>query len=171
MKTLDVFEDFLNSKNSRNEDNTKIHLYNCGGYALKTYSWYSPVDTKFYSNIYDMIDELYYEYDDINIAIDKCLELNVQKMLQDFPENLRVVNKKSHLDKHEDLIAYRLAVNMDHHFIDEVDFHYVVKRHHKWTHKCGGLDIEKFHFTERPWDTGAFIYNSPIIFLAFKNLK
>ena len=39
---LSVHEDFLNRKNTRNEENTDSILYNCAGYALKTDSWWRP---------------------------------------------------------------------------------------------------------------------------------
>ena len=41
------YDDFFNIKRTRNEENTDIEYYNCGGYALETYSWYCPFDIDF----------------------------------------------------------------------------------------------------------------------------
>ena len=39
--------DFLNSNKLRNEENTLESSYNCGGYALRTFSWYLPYSVSF----------------------------------------------------------------------------------------------------------------------------
>ena len=35
-------EDYLNKNKTRNQDNTYESGYNCGGYALRTFSWFYP---------------------------------------------------------------------------------------------------------------------------------
>ena len=43
----EICKDWLNRSGLRNADNTDIDLYNCGGYALGTYSWYMPYPENF----------------------------------------------------------------------------------------------------------------------------
>ena len=44
MRLLKDYEDFFNERQTRNEENTEKKDYNCGGYALRTFSWYLPYE-------------------------------------------------------------------------------------------------------------------------------
>ena len=73
---LSVHEDFLNRKNTRNEENTDSILYNCAGYALKTYSWWRPFfgdAPSGYEQIYELADEGYsmLQIDPVAVALDR----------------------------------------------------------------------------------------------------
>ena len=39
-------EDYLNRERTRTSDNTSINNYNCAGWALKTFCWFSPYNKK-----------------------------------------------------------------------------------------------------------------------------
>ena len=172
-KVLDRYEDFFNEKCTRNESNTDDYDYNCGGYALKTFSWYCPYefdeDTHPYDSNLDWMESLLYQNGlTIEEATEEILWGNVNKMLEDFAEKLRVVQKDEHLKADEELIAYRLSVMKDEKWVEEMDFHYAVFREGKWKHKLGRDKIRPFKFTEESWETSYFIYNSPIVYLAHK---
>ena len=55
MRLLKNSEDYFNEKQTRNEENTEKKDYNCGGYALKTFSWYLPYE-------YDEKDYPFFSY-------------------------------------------------------------------------------------------------------------
>ena len=57
MKILNDKEDFFNRNHTRNEGNTHYADYNCGGWALKTFSWFVP-----YRSASDRYDYLYCFY-------------------------------------------------------------------------------------------------------------
>ena len=48
--------DYLNRQKTRNINNTCTSDYNCGGYALRTFSWYLPYDDISHS---DLAEEMY----------------------------------------------------------------------------------------------------------------
>lgn len=173
MKVLNDYEDFFNEKRTRNEQNTLREDYNCGGYALRTFSWYLPYDYDednhpYRSNFYWMEELTYDGYMSIEEATEEILWGNVKKMLSHFAEKIRVVQKDDHLEADEELIAFRLSVMRDDKWVEDMDFHYVVFRDGQWQHKLGAGRIRPFEFTEEPWITSYFIYNSPIVYLAHK---
>lgn len=173
MKKINYSEDYLNERHIRNEYNTDYDDYNCGGYALKTFNWYRPYayDKKNYPwrSLMDRVEYLVYnEGFDKEEAVSILLEEHTKKMLEQFAETLRVVSLNTHLEEGEELIAYRLAVLMDGEYIDDIDFHYIVFRAGKWRSKLGRQKIKPFQFTEKPWKTEYFVYDSPIVYLAHK---
>lgn len=167
-EVLDSKEDFFNSKKTRNIKNTPITRYNCGGYAFETYSWYQPYKYNWEDRIED-ITNLYEDGFTIAEIMEIYLDLDVEIMLQDFQNKIRVIQTEEELRKNETLIAYRLRLKIyddeDDFFIDH-DFHYLVKRGKDWFHKPGSNDFEKINFTEDEWKGG---YEGPIIFLAFQS--
>lgn len=172
MRLLKNSEDYFNEKQTRNEENTEKKDYNCGGYALKTFSWYLPYeydekDYPFFSNsdLAEYLMDIGYSVEEI---MDEILRVNTEKMLKDFSGKLRVVQRYSHIESDEELIAYRLSLEVDSSCIDDMDFHFVVFRNGKWMSKMGADEVKLFVFTEEQWETPNFIYNSPIVYLAHK---
>jgi hypothetical protein len=114
------FVDELNFNGFRNIRNTNKNAYNCGGYALGTYSWYHPHGE-------DERDCLY----DTRISIEERTKHAVQYMLNDFCD-LRVIKTLEEVTENEYAIAFRLAKD---------DFHYMVKKGNQWYSKAGGCPI------------------------------
>lgn len=173
MKVLNDYEDFFNEKHTRNEQNTLQGDYNCGGYALRTFSWYLPYkydeDDHPYDCNFEWMEDLVYEgHISIEEATEEILWGNVKKMLSDFAGKIRVVQMDDHLEADEELIAFRLSVMRDGKWVEDMDFHYIVLRDGQWKHKPGRDKIDSFDFTEEPWITSYFVYNSPIVYLAHK---
>ena len=172
MRLLKNSEDYFNEKQTRNEENTEKKDYNCGGYALKTFSWYLPYeyDEKNYpffsnSDLAEYLMDIGYSVEEI---MDEILRVNTEKMLKDFSGKLRVVQRDSHIESDEELIAYRLSLDVDSSCIDDMDFHFVVFRDGKWMSKMGADEVKPFSFTEEQWETPNFIYDSSIVYLAHK---
>lgn len=103
-------KDFLNQDKERNIKNTDKGSYNCGGYALGTFSWYVP---------YSKRDTWVYP-----IPLEKLIE----QMLKDFP-NLRMIDNINEVQKNEYAIAFRKG---------DGDFHYMKKaKNGRWYNKRG----------------------------------
>ena len=110
------YEDELNLNGFRNMRNTNKEFYNCGGYALGTYSWYQPHGEDEKGCLYDT-----------KVSIEERTEHAVQYMLNDFCD-LRVIKTLEAVTENEYTIAFRLAKD---------DFHYMVKKGNKWYSKAG----------------------------------
>ena len=125
-------DDGFNKNKARNRNNTDIRSFNCGGWALNTFSWYRP--TIFGDNIRCWGDDYYQNMTDkqaFNITLKA-----VNAMLREFPD-LRVIEHLKELNKDEYAIAFRIGKDID-------DFHYCKRaKNGHWTHKMGGLCIEK----------------------------
>lgn len=94
-------------------------LYNCGGYALNTFSWYCPYNK---GTAWSALAEYY--------GIEQLLDLTINYMIEEFGNNLRVINDIKELKENEYAIAYRAS---------EYDFHYVKRASNgNWFHKRGG---------------------------------
>lgn len=141
--------DGLNCKKERNIKNAIKYEYNCGGYALDTFSWYCP-----YAENVDLFDELE-DYD-------SALELFTNQMLQDFPD-MRVINNLDEKNKDEYYVAFRVG---------EDDFHFI-KGYSKymWFSKMGSsARIERMTLSEvfdKPWGSWGQ-YDSKIVLFAKK---
>ena len=104
--------DNYNVLKERNIRNTEKFDYNCGGYALESFSWYLPR----HENI-----PVGREYDS---TIEDCVKV----MMEDFP-NLRVITSVDDLRENEYAVAFRLS---------DDDFHYIKRaRNGHWYHKMG----------------------------------
>jgi hypothetical protein len=144
------FEDELNLNGYRNINNTSKYAYNCGGYALGTYSWYQPHSK----------DEKGYLFD-IRISIEKRTEKAVQYMLNDF-NDLRVIKTLTEVTEEEYAIAFRLA---------DDDFHYMMKKGDKWYSKAGDCpyidEIPEEEVLAEAWYTDYDItYDGPLVLFA-----
>ena len=128
--------DKYNLEKKRNKDNTSRWDYNCGGYALGTYSWYCPAkeetDDDYDCIVYGDCEEFFDEEEREHIT-----NICINAMLEDFKDSLRVINDIKELKENEYAIAFRVSGECD-------DFHYCKrdKRGH-WTHKMGSRNIEK----------------------------
>ena len=135
-------EDEYNRLGKRNIKNTTKRTYNCGGYALESFSWYLPR----------------LNGDDVCRADGTTIEDCVKAMEEDFP-NLRRIQEISELKENEYAVAFRLS---------DYDFHYIKRaRNGHWYHKMGGLHYirtmkEEVVFSES-WGKG---YDGEIALLA-----
>ena len=170
--------DFLNSDNKRNESNTSELLYNCGGYALETYSWYYPYDS-YSEQVFQILDNLEYEKGSWYKVLKNIGEEHTRQLLTDFP-NL----KRGIVDNSKKIILYRLGLNLSYlpqnldnlEYIDiDFDFHFITynKDTKKASHKMGlgsieeitDFSLEKFLNNKVPWDFDDFdglTYNGPV---------
>lgn len=147
-------DDLFNSNRERNADNTDELDYNCGGYALGTFSWYLPSHLTYshWENWFgDEIDE-----DDLEAITD----LAVEAMLEDFAD-LRLIDRLDEVRHDEYAIAFRVS--------SDGDFHYIKQgRSRFWTHKCGASRI----FTMTRWEVfnteWCHRYDGPIVLFAKK---
>ena len=167
-------EDPYNHSHKRNRYNTAIRNYNCGGFALGTYSWYEPFDESERYDVYEEWDNLEQIAHEINrhdenepfnrACYFSCIELLTRRftnhILKDFP-NCRVVNELKEVRPDETIVLFRVGVN---------DFHFVVSFDHKhWFHKCGWDSIEELcedEIFDHDWSNGR--YNGRIVKFAMR---
>ena len=169
--------DPFNRNGKRNRSNTDTDDYNCGGFALGTYSWYVPYHSDEQTNIYDrwaniqMCLDAAEDADNIadRIAARKTahtyvvslLNLFVKRILEDFPSVHRVHNFEE-IKSDERIILFRIGAD---------DFHFIVSFDHKhWWHKYGWNYIEELcedEVLDTEWANGR--YFSPIAILAMPN--
>ena len=150
-------DDPFNKNNNRNVRNTPKRNYNCGGYALETFSWYCP------HNEEDDNTFLGYDYgfDTQEEAWVKTMYA-VSKMILDFEGNLRMIKSLKQLHKDtERVVAFRLS--------SDGDFHYIKKTKNGWRHKCGASfyirRMSEHDVFNTKWNGR---YDGPIILLAIK---
>ena len=149
--------DRLNKLNKRSLSNTYARAFNCGGFALKTFSWYCPFrkGDRDLENLYDRFNGDY-------LAV---LQYTVDYMLKDFKGKLRVIQDLAELQEGEEAVAYRIET-------DCWDFHYIRrKKNGKWYGKIGWLpeirrytEEEAFDYKSGAWGNGR--YNSEMILFA-----
>jgi hypothetical protein len=151
--TIDYLEDELNWNRYRNVKNTKKINYNCGGYALGTFSWYLPIFD------YDD-DDTTYDFDDWDEAEEKTWRC-VQVMKIEFRRRgLRVIESVAELVENEYAIAFRLSSDGDFHFLRRYS-------NGSWYHKRGNAPyIERISATEVFSDMWVNRYDGPIVLLA-----
>lgn len=155
---LSVREDYLNKKKTRNQDNTYQSEYNCGGYALRTFSWFYPDDagTGFdWAEREDVIQEMICDgYDDEDIY-EVILNRDVEYMLKVLPTlSIYKGDPKTYQEKEgEELIAYRIYINTEED--DDNDFHFMVLRNGHWREKNGNQNIK---FCLPPWRGSVWSY-------------
>lgn len=151
--------DPFNKENKRNLRNTPKQEYNCGGYALGTFSWYCPHDEKDGRGIWHMYD---YSFTTREEAWIKTVYA-VSKMILDFEGNLRMIKSLDQLNKlTERVVAFRLS--------SDGDFHYVRKNlNGHWYHKRGAsVDILEMSEREVFNTNWCGRYDGPIVLLAIK---
>lgn len=117
--------DPFNNQNRRNGFNTDRDDYNCGGFALGTYSWYipDPDGSWFGFRCYDLDEE---DMEEVTVRA-------VEKMLLDFPD-LRVISTLAEIQANEYGIAFRVSSDGDFHFCKQFTGNL-------WYHKPGRSKI------------------------------
>ena len=153
-------KDYLNESGSRSVETVNVREYNCGGYALNTFTWYRPHKRKYvvYGDEYEELTEK-----DIKETYSYCISV----MLKDFP-SLRVIKNIKELQKNEYAIAFRiggLGNGVD-------DFHFMKRaKNGHWTHKMGQGNIERIKKEEvfaEIWQAPFGDYKGKIILFAKK---
>jgi hypothetical protein len=140
--TTDIpyMRDRLNTKRLRELNNTPRSEYNCGGYALDTFSWYHPFSRK--DRTLDNVIEAFGE------DYDKVLDYTVNYMLKDFKGKLRVIENLNELLSNEEAVAYRIEMCGV-----GADFHYVRrKRNGSWYGKLGACPTIHRYTEEQVFD-------------------
>lgn len=148
--------DELNLHNTRNIDNTPRSDFNCGGYALETFTWYAPCLEE---RERDYIFDPYYN-------IEKRLAWAVENMIAEFNGLLREIDGIDELREGEYAIAFRLSTTNS-------DFHFVKRcANGVWRQKRGGFPRIETMTTEEVkasvWYNGLTTYDGPIVLLAKK---
>ena len=159
-------KDYFNLDKKRNSQNTDNWDYNCGGYALGTFSWFlldsfeHGYDLDYYNMTIEEVDERV-----VNME-DDCVE----EIVEIFEGLVRPISALSELHKDEYAVLFRISYN-DEGFID--DFHFV-KRHHDghYSHKPGKSPVVEFENDpfDGYWSSRCLVYNAPIKILAVSNL-
>lgn len=142
--------DLFNIHNARNAENTDQFDYNCGGYALGTFSWYLPSRT-------DEMWGFWLRRDKSELA--EITEMAVKVMLEDFAD-LRVISSVDEVQTNEFAIAFRCS--------SDGDFHYVRQFRNRWYHKCGVSDIYTMEEEEVFSAVWRCRYDGPIVLFAKK---
>ena len=180
-----------NSSNYRSRNNTPRSLYNCGGYALSTYTWVLPCIRSFedFTDYQDWtldelqhFDDFEHDYTDgrrealmvellnngysVDDACSVILKWDVKFLLLQFPF-LREINPNGVSQKNR-LIAYRVHIRYDSEY-NEIysDFHFKVRIGNCWSEKCGRSNIHKCKLMpNRVWRCGADLeYRGKIAYL------
>lgn len=157
--TTDIpyMQDRLNIKRLRNIENTSRREFNCGGYALDTFSWYCPFSRNDWN-----LENLLRLFDGDYMAV---LQYTVDYMLKEFKGKLRVIQSLAELQKGEEAIGYRIETSC-------WDFHYVRRKQNgSWYGKMGGCpeihrytEEEVFDCESDAWQNGR--YDSEMILFA-----
>lgn len=164
-------ENYLNLDRERNEQNMNALDYNCGGYALGTFTWIlldsfnHGEDLEFEINETD--DEM---MEDIELYVNDLEEECVKELVEDFKGLVRPISALSELHEDEYAVLFRVSYDIKG-YID--DFHFV-KRHHDghYSHKPGNTSIADFKGDpfDGDWASNWLDYNAPIKILAVSNL-
>ena len=144
--------DPFNVHGLRNITNTSKRFYNCGGYALGTFSWYWPGRTE---EEHDEIME-YAEAEDW----DNALKLAAEAIVDELPGwelvGLEAVMERVYSPDKYEIVAMRFC-DFDYHF-------WKLGRNWNWYDKMGNAGwIDRHAFTEvlaRRWN---YRYDSPIV--------
>lgn len=131
--------------------------YNCGGYALETYTWYRPSNDCWFDYGMEEMDE-----EEMAIQTQKCVDF----MLKQFKGLLRVIKGTWELQEQEYMIAFKIDGG------GENDFHYMKRaRNGHWSHKLGGhpvMKIKKEKVFKDHWVFSDITYYGKTVFLAMK---
>ena len=105
------YEDEYNVNGKRNRKNTEREDYNCGGYALQTFSWILPCeDEDECAELYDLDIDWEEEEDNIdeeslNRFFDRNAERGAEWMLDNIPNLRQVSSPDEELEEGELLIG------------------------------------------------------------------
>lgn len=153
-----LFNDSLNFENRRNIKNTQKNRYNCGGYALGTFSWYCPYGEEFDAQArYDGCDYFYTNMP--KEELDKEADTFADNMVKEFNGKVRIIQDIKDLKGSEYAVAFRTGAD---------DFHFVKRtKGGQWLHKRGGYwrieRMSKKDVFSAEWCDGK--YNSKVVLL------
>ena len=151
--------DPFNFIRNRNVRNTAKGTYNCGGYALGTFSWYCPHRTEDDSTPFGTY------YAKTPEEAELITQHSVQVMLEDFGGKLRVISEVAEANlKTEAVIAFRISTEYG-------DFHYARRGcNGSWYHKRGACPyIDRMDAVEvfsDYWLCGPVRYDGPLVLFA-----
>ena len=161
-------KDYLNRLHLRNEENTDRIDYNCGGYALGTYSWYVPGNENDYEDTVEEFISDYVTYNrDIIINNFKIFEEDlfnfcIDQILYNFSNLKRVsIKEVEEMPENIEIIAFRTSIDEDTIDYDTIDydFHFKLRKNGNWTHKRGDGEISPCSLKD--WSYEFINYNSP----------
>lgn len=143
--------DPFNTLGLRNIGNTVKRHYNCGGYALGTFSWYWPGRTE---EEYDEIMECAGDED-----WDNVLKLASEAIISELPGwsvvPFNLVMERKYSPKEYEIVAMRFC---------DYDFHFwKLGRNWNWYDKMGSIGRINCHAFEDVRDTWCHRYDSPIV--------
>ena len=151
MNYYKVDHDPLNKRGSRNIRNTDKADYNCGGYALGTFSWYLPSRTREeYTDIMGHAD-----IGDMDTALTLAAEAIVNELPGWTIVPLALVMARKYSPKDYEIVAMRFC---------HYDFHFwKLGRNWNWYDKMGGckqIDRHAFNDVRYKWNRR---YDSPVV--------
>lgn len=131
-----IHDDPLNLHGLRNINNTPRYTYNCGGYALGTFSWYCPFG---YEKHYNLKNKRAYE------RIEKEA---INQMLKEIPALILIDEEKVKARDFDinrfTIIAFRFS---------RKDFHYYkLGKNWRWYDKCGSTYSIHHHKFNEVWN-------------------
>ena len=158
-------KDYFNLDKKRNSQNTDNWDYNCGGYALGTFSWFLLDSFEHgYEDYYNMTIE------EIEERIVRMEDDCVEEIVEVFEGLVRPISVLSELREDEYAVLFRISYDEEG-YVD--DFHFV-KRHHDghYSHKPGKSAVAEFKNDpfDGDWSSHCLVYNAPIKILAVSNL-
>ena len=151
MNYYKINHDPLNKRGSRNIRNTDKADYNCGGYALGTFSWYLPSRTrKEYTDIMGHAD-----IGDMDTALTLAAEAIVSELPGWSVVPFALVMERKYSPKDYEVVAMRFCY---------YDFHFwKLGRNWNWYDKMGGcrqIDRHAFNDVRYKWNGR---YDSPVV--------
>lgn len=161
--------DYLNTKGRRNINNTHIDAYNCGGYALDTFSWFYPYSSQ--SVRERNIFKLFFSGKTVSEVLEILVSEDAASICSKFGSKVRLIEDISELREGEVGVAYRIRLHLLNGFEtlteDEVvggldgfeidyeaedyfdyDFHFRRFENGVWTEKCGMSEITEVEVME-----------------------
>ena len=157
------FEDEYNVDGKRNRKNTEREDYNCGGYALETFSWVLPCDTETECEEWYDFDMWEYDYDEDDF--NESAERGAEWMLNNIPNLRQVSSPDEKLEEGEWLIGFKVGAGTG-----DGDFHYIKRTPSgRYYHKPGASRVRRMGKEEAlsdNWCDGK--YTSKTIWLARK---
>lgn len=151
MNYYKINHDPLNMLGLRNIRNTDKADYNCGGYALGTFSWYLPSRTR--EEYTDIIG--YADIDDMDTALTLASEAIVAELPSWSTVPFSLIMERKYPPKDYEIVAMRFCY---------YDFHFwKLGRNWNWYDKmggCGQINRHAFNDVRYKWNDR---YDSPVV--------
>lgn len=146
-------QDVKNLQNKRNVRNTPKRNYNCGGYALNTFSWLCPYPQKMHNDLFNG----WLDYD-----LEEAQELCAKWIERNFRNYECITEEEVNNYKNTEVVAFRCG---------KYDFHFIVrKRNGIWYEKMGAKNkidiVPKEEVFSSCWYGSGYNYRSKIAFFA-----